>query len=271
MAQILFYITLALYGAATIMYLTWLLRTTEGTGSIARKTLFAGFVIHQLSIVHRYVASGHFQITNMHGALSFCGMAIVGIYLFVEHRYNIVSLGSFITPIAFLMMLGSSALVAELPPLDPGLQNSWVYVHTFLAFASYALFTISGGAAVMYLLLSHLLKAKHLGQIFLKLPSLEKLDEIGRRCLNFGFPMLTLAIVIGSLVATKKWGSFWSWEPKQIWSLIIWLVYAALLHGRLALGWRGKRAALLSLVGIMLLLFGFIGINAWFPGLHHFN
>lgn len=271
MANLLFYITLTLYGTATMMYLSWLLRTKASTASIARKILITGFVTHILSIMHRFVAVNHLQITNMHDALSFFGLALVGIYLAVDHRYKVASLGSFVTPVAFITMMGSSALPAELPPLDPLLHNIWIYAHTMLAFASYALFTISSSAAVIYLLLSHLLKKKYPGQIFLKLPSLEKLDDIGRRCLNFGFPLLTIAIIIGSLVATKRWGSYWIWDPKQVWSLITWLVYAALLHGRVALGWSGKRAALLSLFGITLLLFGFVGINLWFPGLHAFN
>lgn len=271
MSRILFYLTLASYGIATLMYLIWLLRTSEGTGSIARKVLIAGCIMHQLAILHRYVNYGHFQITNMHDALSFCGLAIVCIYLVFENRYKVTALGSFVTPVVFLMMLGSSALATDLGPLDPGLQNSWIYIHTMLAFGSYALFTISGGAAVIYLLLSHLLKTKHLGQIVEKLPSLEKLDDIGQRCLNTGFPMLTITLIIGSLVATQRWGSYWSWDPKQIWSLLIWSVYALLLNGRLILGWRGKRAALLSLIGIFLLMFGFIVINLWFPGLHSFN
>jgi cytochrome c-type biogenesis protein CcsB len=271
MSRLLFSLTLASYGIATLMYLVWLLRSSEGTGAIARRILIAGCILHQLAILHRYVAYGHFQITNMHDALSFCGLAIVSIYLVVENRYKVTALGSFVTPVAFLMMLGSSALAQDLAPLDPTLQNIWIYIHTMLAFGSYALFTVSGGVAVMYLLLSHLLKTKYLGQIVQKLPSLEKLDDIGQRCLNLGFPMLTITLIIGSLVATQRWGSYWSWEPKQVWSLVIWSVYALLLNGRLVLGWRGKRAALLSLIGILLLMFGFVGINLWFPGLHNFN
>lgn len=271
MAKILFDITLTLYGAATLMYLYWLLRTTSATGNIARKVLLSGFIVHILAILHRFSTANHLQITNMHDSLSFFGLALVSIYLVVEHRYKVTSLGSFVTPVAFLAMLGSSALATELHPLDPVLQNAWVYSHTMLAFSSYALFTISGGTAVMYLIQSHLLKTKYPGQLFQKLPSLEKLDDISHRCLNFGFTMLTVAIITGALVATSTWGSYWSWDPKQTWSLITWLAYAALLHGRLALGWRGKRAALLSLVGIILLLFSFIGVNLWFSGLHSFK
>jgi cytochrome c-type biogenesis protein CcsB len=271
MAKILFYITLVLYGFATLMYLFWLMRTTIVTGNIARNVLLSGFLVHVLALLHRFVSVNHLPIANMHDSLSFFGVALVGIYLAVEHRYKITSLGSFVTPVAFLTMLGSSTFANELKPLDPLMQNAWIYSHTILAFVSYALFTISGGTAAMYLIQSHLLKTKYQGHIFQKLPSLEKLDDISYRCLNIGFPMLTVAIITGAMVATKVWGSYWSWDPKQTCSLITWLVYAVLLHGRLAVGWRGKRAALFSLAGIILLLFSFVGVNLWFPGLHAFK
>jgi cytochrome c-type biogenesis protein CcsB len=130
-----------------------------------------------------------------------------------------------------------------------------------LAFISYAAFTIAFGVAVIYLIQRRFLKTKHLGGLFRMLPPLETLDEISYRCLAVGFPLLTVAIISGAIWSEKALGSYWSWDPKQTWSLITWLIYAALLHGRLTIGWRGKRAALLSIIGFMVLLLTFFGMR----------
>jgi len=140
-----------------------------------------------------------------------------------------------------------------------------------MAFVSYATFTISFGAALMYLIQQHFLKKKKLGALFQRLPALETLDDINYRCLTIGFPLLTIAIITGAIWAEKAWGTYWSWDPKETWSLITWFIYAALLHGRMTIGWRGKRAALLSVAGFLIMLFTFIGVNLWLPGLHAYK
>jgi cytochrome c-type biogenesis protein CcsB len=140
-----------------------------------------------------------------------------------------------------------------------------------MAFISYATFTISFGAALMYLIQQHFLKKKKLGSLFQRLPALETLDEINYRCLTIGFPLLTVAIITGAIWAESAWGTYWSWDPKETWSLITWFIYAALLHGRMTIGWRGKRAALLSIAGFLIMLFTFIGVNLWLPGLHAYK
>ena len=100
-----------------------------------------------------------------------------------------------------------------------------------------------------------------MGPLYQKLPSLDVLDEINYRCLSFGFPLLTVAIITGAIWAETAWGTYWSWDPKETWSLITWFIYAALLHGRLTTGWRGRRAAVLSIIGFFVLLFTFLGVN----------
>jgi cytochrome c-type biogenesis protein CcsB len=156
-------------------------------------------------------------------------------------------------------------------PLYPALQSVWLYVHTLTAFVSYSCFTIAAAVSALFIMQSHFLKKKNLGKMFLKLPSLDILDEIGYRCLAFGFPMLTVAIITGAFWASRAWGSYWSWDPKETWSLITWFIYAAMLHGRMTTGWRGKRAAILTIIGFLVMLFTFIGVNLWLPGLHSYT
>ena len=271
MTRISFYLTLVLYGTATLLYLACLLRTNPLLATLARRTLVAGFLAHSLATIHRLIAAGHLPVTNMHESLSFFALCIVLACLIFEYRYRVTSLGSFIMPIVMIMIAGSSIFPSDLRPLNPALKSVWIYSHTILAFGAYACFTIAGGTAVMYLIQSRFLKTKHLGPMFKKLPSLDTLDEIGYRSLTFGFPMLTIAIITGAIWASQAWGSYWSWDPKETWSFITWLIYAALLHGRLTTGWRGRRAAILTVTGFFIMLFTFIGVNLLIPGLHSYN
>ena len=116
-------------------------------------------------------------------------------------------------------------------PLNPALKSKWLVIHTVVAFLGYASFAVAFGAAIIYLMQERFLKRRKIGGLFQRLPSLDTLDEINYRCLTFGFPLLTVAIISGAIWAETAWGTYWSWDPKETWSLITWFVYAALLHG----------------------------------------
>jgi cytochrome c-type biogenesis protein CcsB len=126
------------------------------------------------------------------------------------------------------------------------------------------------GIGIMYLLQEHYVKSKHLGGLFQRLPSLQILDEINYRLITIGFPLLTLAIISGALWAESAWGSYWRWDPKEVWSLITWFIYALVLHVRLIRGWRGKRAAILAILGFLVVLFTFFGVNFILKSKHVF-
>jgi cytochrome c-type biogenesis protein CcsB len=271
MSQIFFYLTLTLYGCATVLYLAYLFRTTPGITTWASRLVICGFAAHLLSTIHRYVSAGYLPITNMHESLSFFSLAIVGAFILFVRKYRIAILGSFVVPLALLMIIASSAFPSAIHELNPALKSGWLWIHTTMAFVSYAAFTIAFVAAVIYLIQRHFLKRKKLGALFQKLPSLDTLDDISYRCLTIGFPLLTVAIISGAIWAEKAWGTYWSWDPKETWSLITWFIYAALLHGRMTTGWRGKRAAMLTIAGFLIMLFTFIGVNMWLPGLHSYK
>jgi cytochrome c-type biogenesis protein CcsB len=261
MTHLFFSLTLGLYCCATAAYLACLLRTTPMLTKWATRLLTSGFIAHLLSTVHLASQAKHLPLTNMQESLSFFSLMIIGAFLFFERRYKVTTLGSFVTPLALVMLLVSSALHGEVRQLPPILQSHWFWIHALLAFISYAAFTIAFGVAVIYLIQRHFLKTKHFGTLFQKLPSLETLDEISYRCFAVGFPLLTVAIISGAIWSEKAMGSYWDWDPKQTWSLITWFIYAALLHGRLTIGWRGKRAAILSIIGFVVLLITFLGMK----------
>ena len=261
MTHMFFILTAALYGCAVVVYLVCLMRTSPRLTLWAGRILAAGFTAHLLSTIHLAVQMKYLPLTNMQESLSFFSLSVVGAFIFFERKYKVTTLGSFITPVALMMLIVSSTLHAEARQLPPLLQSNWFWFHALLAFVSYACFTIAAGVAVMYLIQRYFLKTKHLGALFQKLPSLETMDEISYRCLTVGFPLLTVAIISGSIWSEKALGSYWSWDRKQTWSLIIWFIYAMLLHGRLTIGWRGKRAAILSIVGFIVVLLTFLGMK----------
>jgi cytochrome c-type biogenesis protein CcsB len=261
MSNLLFYGTLCIYGIATVSYMAYLIRPKEIVGRAAHWTIASGFIVHCAFTVTRYLEAGHTPITNLHESLSFFSLAVVGVFIAFERSYHVFILGSFVTPLALILLMASSLYSSAIPHLPPALKSNWLLVHTSLAFLSYATFAVAFGAAIMYLIQERFLKKKRLGPLYQKLPSLVVLDEINYRCLTFGFPLLTIAIITGAIWAETAWGTYWSWDPKETWSLITWFIYAALLHGRLTTGWRGRRAALLSIVGFFVLLFTFLGVN----------
>lgn len=261
MTHLFFSLTVVLYGCATAAYLACLTRTSPQLTRWAGRVLVAGFIAHLLSTIHLAVKMKYLPITNMQESLSFFSLAVVGTFLLFERRYKVTTLGSFIVPVALMMLIASSSLHSAVHLLPPILQSNWFWFHALLAFASYACFTIAAGVAVMYLIQHYFLKKKQFGALFQRLPSLDTMDEISYRCLTFGFPLLTVAIISGSIWSEQAMGSYWVWDRKQTWSLVIWFIYAALLHGRLNIGWRGKRAAILSILGFVVVLFTFFAMK----------
>jgi cytochrome c-type biogenesis protein CcsB len=153
--------------------------------------------------------------------------------------------------------------------IPDSLRSAWLPVHVTLAFLGDALFVVAAGVSLAYLVYESRLKAKRpMTPVGQTMPSLEKLDRINYRLLEWGFVMLSLAIVSGALWAEATWGHFWSWEPQESWSLITWLLYAGLLESRIAAGWRGRRAAALTLAVFTVLLGSFLSVSLLFPGKH---
>src|SRR5512133_861518 len=261
MTHLFFSLTLGLYCLATAAYLACLFRTSPVLTKWASRLLATGCVAHILSTVHLAVKANHLPLTNLQESLSFFSLMIIVAFLIFERRYKVTTLGSFVAPVALVMLGVSSTLHGDVRQLPPILQSNWFWIHALLAFISYAAFTIAFGVAVIYLIQRRFLKTRHFGALFQKLPPLETLDDISYRCLAVGFPLLTVAIISGAIWSEKAMGSYWVWDPKQTWSLVTWFIYAALLHGRLTIGWRGKRAAILSIIGFIVLLVTFLGMK----------
>ena len=270
MTMLLFELSLTFYFAATIGSVIELFKGSKATSRLILICAGVGFVFHTANIIFRYVDAQHLPITSLHEASSFFSWCIVLIFFFLEYRYNLALLGPFTMPVVFVLMLSSSMLPREIRPLSPVLQSYWLGIHTFLAFLGDAAFAMASGIGLMYLIQEHHLKSKHLGGLFQRLPNLQILDEVNYKLITLGFPLLTLAIITGALWAESAWGSYWRWDPKEVWSLVTWFIYALVLHVRLTAGWRGRKAAILSIVGFVSVIFTFFGVNLLLKGLHAF-
>jgi cytochrome c-type biogenesis protein CcsB len=268
---LLFKITLLVYLAATVLYLVDIVFRRDKLGKAARWVLVGGFATHTLVLVTRFLEAGHTPVTNLHESLSFSAWTIVGIYLLFDTRYRLAVIGAFITPLAVILMFFGGATFTRVAEIDPVLQSWWFPVHVVLAFLGNAMFTLAFAVSVMYLLQERMLKNKKLSALFYRLPSLSTLDDINYKCLTFGFPLMTMGIITGAVWANSAWGGYWRWDPKETWSLIVWFIYAALLHGRLTAGWRGRRAAIFSIIGFLCLLFSYLGVNFLLPTEHSFK
>ena len=265
-----FELALTLYCLATIAGIVELFRSKKTSSKIALYLSSLGFLFHTANIVVRYIQGGHIPVTNMHEATSFFSWCVLLIFFFHEFRYKLGLLSSFIMPIVFVLMFSSAIFPREIKVLSPVLQSYWFGIHVILAFLGDAAFAMACGIGVMYLIQEKSVKSKHISKLFLKLPSLQTLDEINYHLITLGFPLLTLAMITGVIWANSAWGSYWRWDPKEVWSLITWIIYALVLHLRLTIGWRGKKAAILSIVGFALVIFTFFGVTLILKGRHTF-
>jgi cytochrome c-type biogenesis protein CcsB len=202
----------------------------------------------------------------------FFSMTMVVIYLVATLKIKTRLLGAFVMPIVFLATASTSLMNRDIQPLVPALQSNWLTAHVITCFLGYGAFAVACGVSILYLLkMRHEIKPGRRDTTYIgMLPDATSLDEFAYKLIAFGFPLLTLGIITGAAWANTAWGTYWSWDPKETWSLIVWLIYAAYLHARIARGWKGKRSALLSIIGFAATLFCYLGVNLLLSGLHSY-
>jgi cytochrome c-type biogenesis protein CcsB len=275
-SQVFFNGSMAIYLFCFLGYLVFTASRNRMIGTLSTSFLFLGLLIHSGGLVVRWVEThrtgyGYVPLSNMYESLIFFSWTIVLIYLILELKYQQKIIGVFITPFAFLAIALTSIIPgidAKITPLMPALQSNWLTIHVTTCFFGYASFAVSFGVSILYLIRDREGSSKEGGSKWLPLPSV--LDEINYKSIVIGFPMLSLGIITGAAWANYAWGTYWSWDPKETWSLITWFVYAAFLHARLTRDWRGRKAAILSIVGFAAVLFTYFGVNYILSGLHSY-
>jgi len=270
MHALLFKAAIAVYFVSTLGYVTSLVVRRVVVAKVSTWILTLAFAIHAASLAVCYVETGHSPAIEVHDTISFFAWVMTGIYLLFQLITKTRVLGAFVSPVVFVIMVAASTGAGTPVSISPALQGGLVAVHVILSVAGEALFVVASAAGAMYLIQDGFLKKRRAMGYSSFLPSLRDMDRINHICLLWGFPLLTLGILAGSVWARTVWGSHWQWDPKQIWALIAWLSYAILLHQRLAIGWKGRKAALYSVMAFVILLASLAVFMGFFPSAHSF-
>jgi cytochrome c-type biogenesis protein CcsB len=271
MAFLIFKLALFLILLSTGGFIVYIIKQQKTVYTWSYRILVAGFICHTVFLAQQYYALGAAPVLSLKSALSFFSWTIIGAYLIFQLRFKLMVLGSFVAPLAAFLMIISSTIPGMEVVVKPMYRSIWLTIHVGTIFMGNGMLAVTFVAAIMYLIQERQIKRKRLGSFYSRLPSLETLDSINYYALMYGFPLLTVGMITGSIYAQYALGSYWRWDPKEVWSLITWLFYAALLHERVAVGWRGRKAAIMSIICFLVLIFTFVGVSLWLSDYHSFK
>ncbi len=246
-------VTLLVYLVSTGLYLAYVATFRGEFGEWARRALHVAFLVHVVALAEWMGELGPHKLTSAYGVLPFGAWVLVGGYLVVDWRFRVRVLGAFVTPLISLALLvvlisGTSGAIA------PQVRGALLPVHISLALIGVAALALACGVAVLYLLLERQLKHKRFGRVFHRFPSLETLDQINYRCVTIGFPIYTIALLLGGLWAYRLLDGAGQFRLEWGMALLAWLLFGVLLQARIIVGWRGRRAALLTIAGFSVVL-----------------
>jgi len=265
----LFILMLVFYGAAAVLHVGFL-RFRHWYRAAVWVTRFA-WIAQTVALVLRVVETGRPPFLSLVESAVFFSWVLILHYLLLEYLVNLKITGVFLAPANFVLLVVLAVLPRGSAEMNPFLLGNWVTFHVLVAFLGYAAFALSCLAAGMYLIQEKQLREKKFWVFYYLLPSLETLDRVSYYLIGAGFPLLTLAILAGSFWAGRVWGSHWSWDPKEIWSLVTWTIYGFYLLTRVLAGWRGRKPALLSLAGFSAVVFNYVVVNLYITDWHRYH
>jgi cytochrome c-type biogenesis protein CcsB len=257
-----------IYLVAGVLYFTFVFTQRRGLHRAGQAVLWLAWAGHTAALVVWWLTQRQVPGLDFNSSLSVAAWALTGLYLLLSLRLPVMVLGALVAPLSAVMIVASALLPAHPTKIAPGLKLAWLLGHVLTAILGYAAFGLCFLAAVLYLVQEWHIKTKRLGPIFRRLPPLEALDHLGHTCLIIGFPLLTLAMITGAVYANYAAAGLWRWDPLVAATVIIWLLYAILLHGRLMAGWSGRRAAVLAVAAFGLLLISYLVLVFLAPGYH---
>jgi hypothetical protein len=255
---------------------------------VSRILVILSNALFALTLVIRWIEESYFPLSNLYESLIFLSWGISLIHLFVEEKTKSRLIGAISTPILVLLS-GFSSLTLPIEmqkalPLVPSLQSNWLMMHVSMMMISYSTLIVGSLLSILYLAFLNFLSENV--KIELKLPNnnsiissvnnskfsiLKTIDNWSYRIIGLGFPFLTIGIISGAVWANEAWGSYWSWDPKETWALITWLVFAIYLHSRLLKGWQGEKAAAIGSCGFFVIWICYLGVNFLGKGLHSYG
>jgi cytochrome c-type biogenesis protein CcsB len=250
----------------------------------------------------RWVVAGYFPLSNLYESLLFLTWILLTVYLYIETRTNSRLIGAIVVPVTLLISgfanLTLSPEMQKSSPLVPALQSNWLMMHVSMMLLSYGTLIMGSLLCILFLVISGLkdidLKSNENSSLplynmmleyyevnvissspetseFGKIKLLQSLDNWSYRIIGLGFPFLTIGIISGGVWANEAWGSYWSWDPKETWALITWLVFATYLHARITKGWEGKKTAIIGGLGFFVIWVCYLGVNFLGKGLHSYG
>lgn len=281
-SQLSNYVTIG-YFISMVLFVVYLPTRSKAVALAATTVAYLGFLVQTGAIGMRWYESyqllgvdGRAPLSNLYESVVFFAWTILLIYIIIDLKYRQRAVGAFVLPFAFLAMAWAQLRLNDaMDPLVPALQSNWLTYHVITCFLGYAAFAVACGVSIMYLIKSGKeeknASGSSAGGILAVFPSTRILDDINYKSIMIGFPLLSLGIITGAAWANYAWGTYWSWDPKETWSLIVWFIYAAFLHARFTRGWVGKKAAWLSIIGFAATIFCYLGVNLVLSGLHSYG
>lgn len=270
--------TIALQLLSSFLYLMWLFSPSYRTGKAASRLLFVATILLSAIIILRTVEGRRPPYQTLYESLLWFAWWAKIVYLFVERRFGRIFAAGF--PVAAIAVAACLyAALARNPaiePLFPALQSDWFIWHVVIAFMAYAVFVVAFSVELAHVALTGLLRPRTLARYGMDAETAARFHRTAHQLVLFGFPLLTFGIVSGAAWAEQAWGRYWSWDPKETWSLITWTVYALYLHSMTMASWRGGRASALNMLGFVCVVMTFLGVS-WIakllgiPSLHAYS
>ena len=240
---------------------------------VATSMLVLGLVVHVVSVVFRGLAAGRVPWANMF-EFSLTGTAIiVGVFLVVRVFVDVSYLGAYVTGLNLILLaIGTVNYYVAVVPLQPALQSAWLVIHVLVAIIGTGFFAIAAGLSAAQLVQTKRDQAKLANLRFMDtLPGADRLEDLAYRVALVGFVLWTFTLIAGAVWAERAWGRYWGWDTKEVWTFIIWVLYAGYIHARATRGWRGARSSWLSIIGFAAVMFNFSVVNVFFKGLHAYS
>ena len=247
-------------------------KRTEKAARIATALMILGFMLLFAGVIARGVSAQHVPWGNMYEFSITGALAFTGAYLAALRKNDLRWLGLFVS-LGVLLTLGTAItlLYRNSAPLVPALKSTWLVIHVVAAIISGGVFLLANVIAAAYLYLENSERTGGRKPWAKRLPELETLDQLSYRLVAFVFPLWTFAVIAGAIWAESAWGRYWGWDPKETWAFITWVAYAAYLHARVTIGWKGRRAAWLCLFAGSTFLFNYVYVNVWGTGKHTYS
>ena len=245
---------------------------TQKAMRIATAMMILGFIFLLVGVVTRGLSASRVPWGNMYEFSITGALAFTGAYLAALRKYDLRWLGVLVS-ISALLTLGTAITLLYVPsaPLVPALKSTWLVIHVSTAIISGGVFLLANVISASYLYLDNMESKGPRKAWAERLPTLEVLDQLSYRLIAFVFPLWTFSVIAGAIWAESAWGRYWGWDPKETWAFITWVAYAAYLHARVTVGWRGRRAAWLCLLAGSTFLFNYVYVNVWGTGKHTYS